>query len=202
MPRRSRQAAAATRSQIVEHAVDVASTHGLEGLTIGRLADDIGMSKSGLIGHFGTREALQLAALDRAIERFREEVWDRVAAQPEGVVRLRALADAWIAHLERGVFPGGCFLTAASLEFDDRPGPVRDRVAETMRLWLRVVARDARVAIARGDLPPHPEPEQLAFELNALVMAANWGARLHRDEEAFARARIAVIRLLGGRGAS
>lgn len=196
MPRRSRAAAAATRAQIVDHAVHVASTEGLEGLTIGRLAGDVGMSKSGVIGHFGTREALQLAALDRAIDRFRREVWEGVAGEPEGLPRLHALADAWIGHLERGVFPGGCFLTAASLEFDDRPGPVRDRVADTMRLWLRVVARDARVAIEAGDLPPEPDAEQLAFELNAIAMAANWGARLHRDEAAFARGRAAAERLL------
>jgi AcrR family transcriptional regulator len=198
MPRRSREAAAATRAQIVDHAMNVASTEGLEGLTIGRLAGDVGMSKSGLIGHFGTREALQLAALDHAIDRFRAEVWDLVADEPEGLPRLRALADAWIGYLERGVFPGGCFLTAASLEFDDRPGPVRDRVAATMRLWLRVVARDARVAIEAGDLPREPDADQLAFELNAIAMGANWGARLHRDEAAFARGREAAARLLGG----
>jgi AcrR family transcriptional regulator len=198
MPRRSRAAAAATRAQIVDHAMNVASTEGLEGLTIGRLAGEVGMSKSGLIGHFGTRESLQLAALDRAVDRFREEVWDLVADEPEGLPRLRALADAWIAYLERGVFPGGCFLTAASLEFDDRPGPVRDRVAATMRLWLRVVANDARVAIEAGDLPEQPDPDQLAFELNAIAMGANWGARLFRDEAAFARGRAAAERLLGG----
>lgn len=201
MPRRSREAAAATRDQIVERAVAVASTEGLEGLTIGRLAGDVGMSKSGLIGHFGTREALQQAALERAVDRFRHEVWDPVAGEPPGLPRLRAIADTWLAYLEREVFPGGCFLTAASLEFDDRPGPVRDAIADTMRLWLAVVARDAATAIEAGDLPPVPGAEQVAFELNALVMAANWAARLHRDERAFARSRAAAARLLGG-GAS
>ncbi len=199
MPRRSREAAAATREQIVERAVDVASTEGLEGLTIGRLAGDLAMSKSGLIGHFGTREALQLAALERANDRFRREVWDPVAGEPEGLARLRAIADAWLSYLERGVFPGGCFLSAASLEFDDRPGPVRDAIAGAMRLWLRVVARDAACAIAAGDLPPAPGAEQVAFELNALMMGANWAARLHRDERAFLRARDAVGRLLAER---
>lgn len=197
MPRRSREAALATRNEIVERAVTVASTHGLEGLTIGRLAEDVGMSKSGLIGHFGSREALQLAALDRAIERFRREVWDPAAGEPPGMPRLRALVAAWLSHLEREVFPGGCFLTAASLEFDDRPGPVRDRVAATMQLWLRVLAHDIGAAIEAGDLDPEPGAEQLAFELNAIVMGANWAARLHRDERAFERARTAIERLWG-----
>jgi AcrR family transcriptional regulator len=200
MARRSREDAAGTRAAIVDRAVEVASVEGLEGLSIGRLAGDVGMSKSGLIGHFGSKQALQLAALERANATFRAAVWEPAAGRPPGLARLRALCDAWIAYLERGVFPGGCFLSAASLEFDDRPGPVRDAVADAMRLWLGVVKREAAVAQGAGELPPDPPPAQLAFELNALVMAANWAHRLHRDERAFARARAGIDRLLGGQG--
>lgn len=197
MPRRSREEAAQTRSTIVEEAVDVASTNGLEGLTIGTLAEQVGMSKSGLIRHFGTKEGLQLAALEAAIERFTAEVWEPVAGEPPGLTRLRAICASWISYLERGVFPGGCFLSSASLEFDDRPGPVRDEVAAAMERWLAALARDAEIARAAGELPPDTDPEQLAFELNAIFMGANWASRLLRDPDAFTRAESSFARLLG-----
>src|SRR5687767_7398899 len=133
VPRRSREEALATRAQIVERAMTVASTEGLEGLTIGRLADDVGMSKSGLIGHFQSKEALQVAALEHAGEVFRHEVVEPVRKHPAGRERLHAIADEWIAYLERRVFPGGCFFAAATLEYDDRPGPVRDRLEAGQR---------------------------------------------------------------------
>lgn len=197
MARRSREDAERTRTAIVERAVDVASTDGLEGLTIGVLAGQVGMSKSGLIRHFGSKEGLQIAALEGAIERFTAEVWERAAGEPPGLARLRALCAAWISYLQRDVFPGGCFLSAASLEFDDRPGPVRDEVAAAMGRWLGVLARDAEIARVAGELPAGTGPEQLAFELNAIFMATNWSHRLLRDEAAFDRARAAVDRLLG-----
>ena len=153
---------------ILDRATAMASTDGLEGLTIGRLADEVGMSKSGLIGHFGSKERLQLAALEAATARFTAEVWDPAADQPAGLVRLRAITAAWLSHLRRGVFPGGCFLTAASLEFDDRPGPVRDQIAATMERWLTVLGREAKLAREAGELPPETDPRQLAFELWAL----------------------------------
>jgi AcrR family transcriptional regulator len=197
MPRRSREDTAETRSAIVEEAVDVASTDGLEGLTIGTLADRVGMSKSGLIRHFGSKEGLQLAALEAAIARFTAEVWEPVAEQPPGLTRLRATCASWISYLERGVFPGGCFLSSASLEFDDRPGPVRDEVAAAMSRWLGILARDAEIARVAGELPAGTDPEQIAFELNAIFMGTNWAARLLRDEATFERAARAVDRLLG-----
>lgn len=196
MPRRSREETAETRSTIVEQAVDVASLNGLEGLTIGTLADQVGMSKSGLIRHFGSKEGLQLAALEAAIERFAAEVWEPVAGQPPGLARLRATCASWISYLERGVFPGGCFLSSASLEFDDRPGPVRDEVAAAMAGWLAVLARDAEIARVAGALPADADPEQVAFELNAIFMGANWASRLLRDERAFERAERAFARIL------
>jgi AcrR family transcriptional regulator len=197
VPRRSREEAAETRRQIVDTAVAVASTDGLEGLTIGRLADEIGMSKSGLLGHFGTKEALQLAAFEEASEIFTREVWARAAGEAPGLPRLRAAVEAWVSYLERGVFPGGCFFAAASAELDDRPGVVRDRLAVSMRRWLDILAADAREAQRVGDLPPEPSPEQLAFEINGIVLGTNQGAQLFDDPETFARARTALARILG-----
>ncbi len=201
MARRTQEDTERTRAAILDVAVQSASTDGLEGLTIGRLADGVGMSKSGLIRHFGTKEQLQLAALEAAVAIFTEEVWAPAAGAAPGLPRLRALCDAWLAHLERGTFPGGCFLTAASLEFDDRPGAVRDAVAATMAGWLGVLGREAKAAREAGALPAGTDPRQLAFELNAAVMGANWASRLLRDPAAFDRARRVVDRLLAPAGA-
>jgi AcrR family transcriptional regulator len=189
MPRRSAAAALETRRSIVDRAVDVASVEGLEGLTIGRLAGDLDMSKAGVIGHFGTKEKLQLAALERAVEIFRREVWEPAAGTDPGLARLRAIADAWISYLERGVFPGGCFLTAASTEWDGREGPVRDSVRSTLALWLGVLAADA----ARAGLD---DPGQVAFEMNAVAMGLNQALQLDLDPQAPERARRAMTRLL------
>lgn len=197
MAKRSRAEATETRTAIVESAVTVASTDGLEGLTIGRLAAQVGMSKSGLIRHFGTKEQLQLAALEAAAERFVTEVWSPVADEAPGMPRLRGVCESWLSYLERGVFPGGCFLSAASLEFDDRPGSVRDLVADTMRRWLSILAVDAERARDDGDLPSSTDPRQVAFELNAVFMGTNWAHRLLGDRTVFDSARTAIDRLLG-----
>ena len=114
------------------------------------------MSKAGVIGHFGNKEALQLAALDAAVKTFRAEVWEPAAGRPEGITRLRAIAKAWITHLEGDAFPGGCFLTAAAAEFDGRPGPVRDAVADTLALWERTLAHDASWHWTQGTCPRAP----------------------------------------------
>ena len=193
MPRRSREEALATRAQIVDRAMTVASTEGLEGLTIGRLADDVGMSKSGLIGHFQTKEGLQVAALEEAGEVFRREVVEPARRHPPGIERLRAIAEHWISYLERGVFPGGCFFAAASLEFDDRPGPVRDRLAEGQAAWMGYIAHQAELAGLE-------DPQQVAFEMYAIILGANSNHRLFGDRRPFAHARQAMNRLLGDSG--
>jgi AcrR family transcriptional regulator len=195
-PRSSVAEAGRTRDAIVERAVDVASKEGLEGLTIGRLAGDLHMSKAGLIGHFGSKERLQLAALELAIDRFRREVWDRVEDREPGLPRLRALCDAWVMYMEKPVFPGGCFFAAAATEFDDRGGPVRQKLASQARRWRRVLERDARVAVEAGDLPGSVDPVQLAADLNGAMLGLNHDLMLLRDPEAPARARRAVSRLL------
>ena len=196
MPRRSTTQVAGSRSATLTAAVQVASLKGLEGLTIGRLAADLGMSKSGLIGRFGNKEELQLATLGRAVEVFTREVWLPAEQQPPGRARLLALCDAWLGHFRRRVFPGGCFLTTASVEFDARPGPVRDAIAATMRRWLRVLEGELQVARDAGEISPDIDPADAAFELNALASAASIAFQLQGDEEALDRARRAMQRIL------
>jgi AcrR family transcriptional regulator len=189
VPRRSQAEAARTHDAILDRAVHVASTDGLEGLTIGRLATDMRMSKAGVIGHFGSKERLQLEALERAIDAWRAAVWEPVADEEPGLPRLLAIARRWSEFLGDCPFPGGCFLTAASFEFDDRPGPVRDRVRGALDLWLRVLAADAR----RAGLD---DPDQVAFELNAIAMGTNHAVRLQGDPRAAERCRGAMERVL------
>lgn len=196
-PRSSVAEASRTREAIVAEVVARASVEGLEGITIGTVADGLGMSKAGVVGPFGSKEELQLAALEGAIEIFRAEVWDRAADSSPGLERLRAIAEQWISYLERDVFPGGCFLTAAAAEFDGRPGRVRDAVAATLRLWNSVLEAEARTAIEAGELDPSADPAQVAFELNAIAMAVNQARQLRADADAGRRGRIAMARALG-----
>lgn len=181
---------AATRAAILDRAVDLASVAGLDGLTIGRLAAELEMSKSGLFSHFGSKQELQLATVEAAARRFRETVIEPVAGEPPGAARLRAMAAAYLDHLEDGAYSGGCFWGAASAEYDDRPGPVRDAIAAALGRWLDELERQA--AVAGLD-----EPGRVAFELYALVMGANARYRLSGDERAFAYARDSVDRVLG-----
>src|ERR1700733_3332612 len=135
MPRRSATEVEGSRAETLAAAVQLASVVGLEGLTIGRLADRLGMSKSGLVGRFGSKEQLQLAALELAADMFRQAVYEPSAGQPAGLRRLNAICDAWIDYLRDPPFPGGCFLTTASVEFDARPGPVNEAVKNVMNRW-------------------------------------------------------------------
>ena len=185
-----------TRAAVVDSAAALGSGEGLDGLSIGRIASELGLSKSGVIGHFGSKENLQLAAVEAAAQRFRAEVWDPVAGEPAGLTRLRALMEAWLSYLEREVFPGGCFLTAAAVEFDDRPGAVRDAVAATWTLWLDVLEREAARAQAQEELASEISPRQIVLQLNAYVMAGNWNKQLFRQPEALTPSRVAIDRLL------
>jgi AcrR family transcriptional regulator len=197
MPRRSAQAVAETRSAVTDAAVDRASVDGLEGLTIGGLAGEVEMRKSSVFSLFGSKEGLQRAALDAAIRQFRDEVWNPVADEAPGLERLLALCDSWLSYHEREVLPGGCFMTTATVEFDARPGPLRDAVAQTVDRWLDTLEREATAAIEAGELPPGTDPADVAFQLNALAAAASYGFQLSRDPEVFARARRSMRRTLG-----
>jgi AcrR family transcriptional regulator len=178
-----------TREAILDRAVDLASAEGLEGLTIGRLARELELSKSGLFGHFGSKEELQLATIEEAGRRFVREVVEPTLDAEQGAPRLRALCDRYIGYLERQVFPGGCFWAAASTEFDGRPGPVRERVRDAVAAWLGELERQAGIAGV-------DDPGLLAFELQALVQGANSTFQLFGDRTAFRRARKALERLL------
>ncbi len=181
-----------THREILGSAVDVGSREGLEALTIGRLAASAGVSKSGLFAHFGNKQELQLATIAAARVIFAREVIEPALGAEEGLPRLRATLMAWIDYFRRDVFPGGCFFQAASLEFDGRPGPVRDRVLEVMNEWLQWLAELARQAGVRGD----GAPEQIAFELNAIGLATNWQRQLLGDDRALDHAEVAFARLL------
>src|SRR3954467_2359309 len=141
MPRRSNAEAAQTRTAIIERAVQTASIEGLEGVTIGRLADDLGMSKAGVIGHFGNKADLQRAALARAQAIFTADVWERAEHEPPGLQRLLAICDAWVDHIADSPFPGGCFMCTVATEWDAREGDLHDEVKKGWRLWLKVLAR-------------------------------------------------------------
>ncbi|MEW2129584.1 TetR/AcrR family transcriptional regulator [Streptomyces sp. NPDC005435] len=200
-PRKSAAEARRTRQRIVQRGIALASVDGLEGLTIGRLAADLSMSKAGVLGHFGTKEALQLATLEGAAAEFSRLVWEPAAAEPPGLLRLRTICEAWITYLEtaRDIFPGGCFFTTASVEFDARTGPVRNTVARLSLLWRRRLATEIRAATASGDLPPDTDPDQLVYELIGLYLALNQEIQLFAHPAAGTRTRRALDRLLGPR---
>lgn len=183
-----------THQGILSIAVDLGSREGLEALTIGRLASSAGVSKSGLFAHFGSKQELQLATIESACGVFVREVIEPGLSAPEGLPRLRATLAAWLDYFRRDVFPGGCFFQAASLEFDGRPGPVRDRVLEVMSEWLAWLTELARQAQVDGG-----PPEQIAFELNAIGLATNWQRQLLGDDRALDRAEAAFERLLAQR---
>jgi AcrR family transcriptional regulator len=197
VPRRSAADVADSRASAVEAAVDLASVEGLEGITIGRLARDLGMSKSGLIGRFGDKQAMQRAVLATAVERFTDAVWRPASRVEPGLPRLEAIVEAWIGHLRDGVFPGGCFVTTASVEYDSRPGPLHDDVAEAVQRWLGVLEAEARHAREAGDLPPHRDPADVAFELHSLASGGGVTGRLIGDAAALDRTHAAMRSAIG-----
>jgi AcrR family transcriptional regulator len=186
-----------TRRAILTAAVNIASVEGLQGLTIGRLATELKMSKSGLFAHFGSKEELQISTVRAAAAIFGHRVVVPAEQQFEpGIARLQAMLDNWLDYMERGIFAGGCFFANATVEMDGRPGPVRDCVAEQMTRWAETLSEYARAAMARGELREDTDPEQLAFELDALGSAVNSGWQLHNNEDVFERGHRAIRRRL------
>jgi AcrR family transcriptional regulator len=196
-PRNTVSGAARTRAAIVDRAVQVASREGLEGITVGRLAADLGMSKSGVITPFGSKQGLQLQALDAAVEVFREHVWEPAAAVEPGLERLRALMDAWLDYLGRPVFPGGCFVNAALHEFDGRPGPIRDAVRDVNAQGFAMLEHTIRGAVKAGELPQDTDVPLVAFELQAIATEANAQFQITGSRDVFELARRAVAARLG-----
>jgi len=185
-----------SRQTILEVAVHLASVEGLDGLTIGRLATETGMSKSGLFAHFGSKEDLQLATVTAARSIFIEQVIRPAFEAKKGLPRLRRLCEIWFDYAQNHVFRGGCFFAAASAEFDSRPGRVRDRIAEIMKEWLEVLRWAIVDAQEAGQINLKVDAIQLAFEINALEIGANWALQLFDDKQAFPRARTAVLERL------
>ena len=160
-----------TRQAILDVAAALATQEGLEPLSIGRLADATGMSKSGLFAHFGSKEELQLATVDHAAAMFVAEVIAPARAAPRGVARVWALCDHMIGYAERQVFPGGCFFAAASFEFNNRPGPVRDRIEHMLRSWLSYLEHAVEQAQEAGELDAQLNAHEIAFQLDAFASA-------------------------------
>lgn len=185
----TRTESAGTRERILERAVQIASAEGLEALTIGRLASELGMSKSGLFGHFGSKEGLQLATIELGAEIFGRSVIEPAFELPAGAERLRALAYGFVDYLESAVFDGGCFWASVAAEFDNREGPVRDKIEEHLAFWVKVLGEQAKAA-------GFEDQRQVAFELHAIGQGANGQFQLFRDPAIFGRARHAIDRLL------
>jgi AcrR family transcriptional regulator len=178
----------ATRASILRHAVSVASVHGLEGLSIGRLAERSGLSKSGLFGHFGSKEALQKAVLESVVDDFRVRVILPALREATGTSRLRRLFDAWLAWATEEQRAGGCPLLGASTELDDQPGELREFLVERQHAWLDCIARIARKAVEQREFRADLDVEQFAFEFNNIGLGFNFAHRLLDDDRARDRA--------------
>lgn len=181
------------RARIVEHAAALATTEGLDGVSIGRLAKVTGVAKSSVHALFGSKEELQLATIDAARNSFiAEVVAPTLATTQTGLARLVALCDGYLDYVERRVFPGGCFFVSVSAEVGARPGRVHDEVASVQGQWRDLLGAEARSAHQRGELPDGRDPAQLAFELGVILAGTNIVTVLHDDDHAIARARVAV----------
>jgi AcrR family transcriptional regulator len=185
-----------SRETILRAAASLATIHGLEGISIGALAAHIGMSKSGLYAHFGSKEELQLATVETALEIFDAEVVEPTAGIDDPLERLRALCASFFSHLERRVFQGGCFFASVEAEFDTHPGPVRDRIAVIQRGWSMRLQQLVAEAQKSGELREDEDPAQLAFELDAYMLMGNTSFFLHDDPAFLRRAGEAVDRRL------
>jgi AcrR family transcriptional regulator len=186
-----------TRETILAHALALATKVGFEGLTIGRLATDLRMSKSGLFAHFRSKEALQVAVLESAARRFTEEVIKPALTAPRGEPRVRTLFGRWFEWELSGPLPGGCPFVQATFELDERPGPARDYLVRTQRDWLDTLANVARTGIQEGHFRPDLDCEQFAYDLDGIVFAYCRASRLMKDPRARARAERAFEALVG-----
>jgi len=185
-----------TRAAILDAALAIASKLGLEGLTIGSLADATGMSKSGLFAHFGSREDLQLAVLEHAAQRYGTNVFMPALKIARGLPRLRVLFERWLDWSNESGLPGGCIMISAAAEFDDRPGPIRDSVIAYQRQGTAISEKAVRLAIEEGHLRADTDPEQIAFEMLGIVLANHNHRRLLGDKEARKRSMTAFEELI------
>ena len=196
-PRRQRADGERTRDAIVREAVSLATVDGLEGLSIGNLADGLSMSKSGVYAHFGSKEQLQIATVDEAERIFRAEVIEPALAAPPGIDQLRVVCDAYLDHLARRTFPGGCFFAGAVLEMGTRPGPVKERIAAFQGSFTALIRGFVVTAIEQHELPADEDPDALTFELNGIILAANSNFVLSNDPQALDMPRKLLHKRLG-----
>ncbi|MEI5583915.1 MULTISPECIES: TetR/AcrR family transcriptional regulator [unclassified Agromyces] len=190
----------ASRRVILAAAVDLASVEGLDQLSIGRIAQAAGLAKSNVATLFGTKERLQLAAVETARERFVETVIQPAREHPRGLARVLALVDGWIAYSRDRVFPGGCFFAEAAADFDAKPGEVRDAVASTLREWGGYLAATLQHAHDLGELPSLDDAKQASFEFSALLELANRDSLLTGRNSSYRRARAGIASRLSAAG--
>src|SRR5262245_56438393 len=181
-----------SRQAILRAAAQLATTRGLGGLSIGALAEHTGMSKSGLFAHFGSKEELELATIETAVEIFSSDVLRPAMGAAPGLARLFALAEAFLSHLERRVFPGGCFFASVAAELDTRPGRARDRVLEVIRSWLSQLHQSVEDARQLGEVNPDVDVDQTVFEVQAMLIAANFQFVMTNDPSLLRKARRGV----------
>jgi len=186
-----------TRKTVAAHAAAIASVDGLAGMTLSQLADRLGASKSSIQAAYKTKQDVQLAAVAAATEIFVGAVVAPAQSAPEGLPRLNALVESWLSYIERRVLPGGCFMGATLAEFDSHPGPVRDALSHARRGWLAVLQQQAGIAQQAGDIPASPSAELVAFEIDALLAAANVARNLSDDTKPLDTARVLIALRLG-----
>ena len=196
-PRHQRADGERTRAAILHAAASLATVEGLEGLSIGHLAGAIGMSKSGLYAHFGSKQELQLATVGEAERIFDEEVIQPALAARPGRAQLAAVCEAFLGYVQRRVFPGGCFFAATALEMGTRPGPVKERVAAIQSGFTAQLRAFAVTALEQQELPVREDPDRLAFELHAILLAADTKFVLYDDPAVLDLARQVVHQRLG-----
>ena len=196
-----------SRRAILDAAANLATTRGLEGLSIGELAEHIGMSKSGLYAHFKSKEELELATIETAAEIFTRDVLAPVSGSPGGLGRVRALSEAFLGHLERRVFPGGCFFATVAAQLASHPGRARDRVMEVQQRWMTQFAEALGQARDGGELPPDTDMDQTVFEVTAMMVRANFAWIATGDTRVLEQARVGIRHVLervaghaGGKG--
>lgn len=194
--RRRRSDGERTHAAILETAARLASVEGLEGLTIGRLAEELGVSKSGVYAHFGSKEQLQLETIAAAWEIFAEQVMRPALEAPEGLRQLEALSEAYLSYIERLVFPGGCFFASLLAEMDARQGPIHEGLIAGERRFVAAVGEMGRAAQRRGEIADDFDVGQLAFELQAAIELANYHFVLFQEPQELERARRAIQGLL------
>jgi AcrR family transcriptional regulator len=185
-----------TRATVLTAALAMASEDGLLGLSLGKLADQVGMSKSGLFAHFSSKENLQVQILDEAAARFVSLVVAPALKEPRGEPRVRALFERWLSWKDAPFMPGGCVFVTAAVELDDKPGPARDRLVATQRDWLDTLATAARIAVREGHFRRSLDPLQFAHDFYSLAYGHHFVSRLLEDPDALARTRASFERLL------